>query len=99
MLVHTVFFYLKSDISAADRAMFATELAKLGTIDNIGGFYMGSPAEVPPRPVIDTTFDFSITVVVDDVEAHNAYQIDPIHLAFIASCKHLWDRVQVYDVD
>lgn len=97
MLVHTVLFYLKPDISALDRALFAEEVAKLGTIGNLQAFHLGTPAAVPPRPVLDASYDFGISVVVADVAAHDAYQADPIHLHFIATCKHLWTRVQVYD--
>jgi hypothetical protein len=99
MLVHTVFFYLKSDISAEDHARFGDELAKLGTISNLRAFHCGTPAEVAPRPVVDSSFAYAITVIVDDVAAHDAYQADPIHQHFIATCKDLWDRVQVYDFD
>lgn len=90
-------FYLRPDVSATDRAFFATELAKLGAIGNLRGFYLGTPAAVAPRPVVDASFDFAITVLVDDVAAHDAYQVDPIHQAFIARCKNLWARVQIYD--
>jgi len=31
--------------------------------------------------------------------AHNAYQADPIHLAFIAKFKSCWTRVQIYDTE
>ena len=39
----------------------------------------------------------ALTVLLKDVAAHDAYQVDPIHLAFVASCKALWTRVQIYD--
>ncbi len=99
MLVHSVYFYLKPDLSADDRTLFATELAKLGAITSLRGFYCGTPAAVPPRPVVDATFDFAITVLVDDVAGHDIYQADPIHQHFIATCKHLWSRVQIYDAN
>jgi hypothetical protein len=59
--------------------------------------HVGTPAPTPPRPVIDTSYDFALTVLVQDVAAHDAYQADPIHLAFVAAFKPFWDRVQIYD--
>jgi hypothetical protein len=32
------------------------------------------------------------------MEAHDAYQQDPLHQAFLAN-KELWERVQIYDAD
>ncbi|MDB5240049.1 MAG: stress responsive alpha-beta barrel protein, partial [Spirosoma sp.] len=29
--------------------------------------------------------------------AHDAYQVHPVHLEFVAECAHLWNRVQIYD--
>jgi hypothetical protein len=38
-------------------------------------------------------------VICKDLAAHDAYQVDPIHLAFIGSCKQFWARVQIYDAE
>lgn len=97
MLVHTVFFYLRPELAAAERAVFAEEVARLGTIATVRRFHAGRPAPVPPRPVIDLSFDWSITCIFDDVAGHDAYQIDPVHLRFIERCREMWTRVQVYD--
>ena len=97
MLVHSVFFYLKPGLSAELREDFRRQVATLGTISTVSSFYLGTPAPVPPRPVIDTTYDFGITCVFTDVAAHDAYQVDPIHKVFIENCKDRWARVQIYD--
>ena len=34
-----------------------------------------------------------------DVPAHDTYQADPIHQAFIAEFKDSWEAVKVYDAD
>lgn len=99
MLVHTVFFYLKPELSADQREGFRHELAKLGGLPQVRAFYLGTPAAVPARPVVDHSFSFSITCVFDDVAAHDQYQADAVHLDFIARCKELWSRVQVYDAE
>lgn len=97
MLVHTVYFYLKPDLSAEQRATFKNEVTRLGTIEDVKAFYVGTPAKVTARPVVDLSFSWSITCVFENVAQHDAYQSHPVHLEFIARCKDLWERVQVYD--
>ncbi len=61
--------------------------------------HVGTPAAVPDRPVVDQTFDVGLTVACTDVAAHNAYQADPIHRAFVAKFSSFWTRVQIYDAE
>ena len=58
---------------------------------------VGVPAGTTRRPVIDSSYDVALIVECKDVAAEAAYQVDPLHLAFIENCKHLWTRVQIYD--
>jgi hypothetical protein len=96
MLVHTVFFWLKEKDNAEAQAALAAGLKALATIDLIAQAYVGTPAETR-RPVIDHTYDFSITFVFATEADQTAYQTHPDHLVFIDQCAHLWDRVVVYD--
>jgi hypothetical protein len=100
MLVHSVFFYLRPDLTSAQREEFLKEgLESLRAVPSVKAAYIGVPAGIPPRPVVDLSFSFSLTVLFDDVAGHNAYQADPIHLAFIARFKSCWSRVQIYDAE
>jgi hypothetical protein len=49
--------------------------------------------------VVDKTYDYSITCLFEDLAAHNAYQVHPLHTAFVEVGKPLWTRVQIYDAD
>lgn len=97
MFIHTVFFWLNHPESQIDRDALRAGLATLKGIDIIHAAYVGSPAETR-RPVIDHSYDFSITFVFANKTAHDIYQEHPVHLQFVADCAHLWTRVQVYDV-
>ena len=59
--------------------------------------FIGKPAGTEQRPIIDRSYDLGLTVVLQDVAAHDEYQADPVHLKFVEECGHLWDRVQIYD--
>ena len=99
MLVHTVFFWLRGDLSEADRAEFRAGVESLRGIEAASAVYIGTPAATGERPVIDASYDVCLTVLLPDVPAHDIYQEHPIHLTFIAQNKAKWTRVLVYDAD
>ncbi len=96
MFVHTVFFWLVHPESADDRKALRAGLESLKSVRDITAAYIGTPADTR-RPVIDHSYDFSLTFVFADRAAHDAYQVHPVHQEFVAECSHLWQRVQVYD--
>lgn len=98
MLVHTVFFWLRSDLTSAEREAFRTEgLEGLRPIPSVSSLHIGTPAPIPTRPVVDASYSFGLTVLFTDVAAHDAYQVDPLHKAFINRFRTYWERVQIYD--
>ncbi len=96
--LHHVFFWLKNPDSAADRAALRAGLETLKNAPTVRGLHVGRPAD-RSREVIDSSYSLSLFMVFDDSAGEQAYQIDPIHLAFVESCKHLWARVVVYDTE
>jgi hypothetical protein len=99
MLVHCVYFYLKPEITEAQRADFRRGLESLAGVKSAEKVYVGKPADLPKRPVLDDTYSFGLTVIFKDTAGHNAYQTDPIHVAFLDKFRSYWTRVQVYDAD
>lgn len=99
MLVHTVFFWLKKELSADQVAQFRAGVESLKGIDSAEAAYVGTPAETAERPVIDQSYDVCLTVILKDIPAHDAYQADPIHQKFIGQFKDFWETVKVYDAD
>ena len=97
MLVHTVYFWLKPELTAAQRAEFRRGVESLGTIKAVEKIYIGTPAATEKRAIIDDSYAFALTVLCKDVAAHDAYQVDPIHLAFVDSCNTFWTKIQIYD--
>jgi hypothetical protein len=98
MLSHVVLFWLKPDLTTAQRQEFETRLRALGTIPGIAKFHVGTPA-VNDRPVIDRTYSFGLNLIFPDMAAHDAYQIHPTHLAFVDNCKTFWTKVVIYDFE
>jgi hypothetical protein len=94
--VHTVFFWMKEDISKEESEFFESELEKLGQSPTINSYRWGKPAGTP-RDVVDNSYGYAWIVDFASTADQDAYQVEPIHLAFIESCKDLWTKVQVYD--
>ena len=99
MLVHSVFFWLHADRTAQQRDDFRQGLESLNAIEHVRALYIGTPAHTTPRPVIDRSFTFMLTVVFDDVPGHDAYQVHSVHKAFLARFASYWSRVQIYDAE
>jgi hypothetical protein len=100
MLVHNVYFWLKPELTAAQRADFRRGVETLMAIKpHVVQGYVGAPATVPDQPAIDQSFAVGLTAIFRDIAAHNAYQTDAVHLAFLGTFKSYWTRVQVYDAE
>jgi Stress responsive A/B Barrel Domain len=98
MLIHTVFFWLKDSAPLGERERLVEGcMALLGKIPTVRHIWAGPPASTPKREVIDDTYDIGLTVVLDDIPAHDLYQQHSLHKDFIARHKEHWEKVQIYD--
>ena len=85
MLVHTVFFWLNKDLDGPQQTEFRIALETLKGIEAAEAVHIGIPAPTPERPVIDNSYDFCL--MLKDMATHDAYQVDPLHTAFIEGNK------------
>ena len=96
MFVHTVYFWLKEKDNKESSQALLAGLKTLKSVESVHAVYVGKPADTR-RPVIDATYDYALTFVFADEQAHDIYQVHPVHTKFVADCAHLWGRVQIYD--
>src|SRR4051794_18394473 len=96
MFVHHVFFWLKDPSSKNDEQKLINGLQKLTKVQTIKMYQIGKPANTN-RDVIENSYSVSWLLFFDDKDAEESYQVDPLHLNFVETCKHLWNRVVVYD--
>ena len=97
-LVHHVFFWLKNAGSETDRKQLMEGLKTLKAIKEVKQLLIGTPASTEKREVVDNSYDVSELMYFDNVEGQNAYQVHPVHKAFVEKYSHLWDKVVVYDM-
>jgi hypothetical protein len=96
MLIHSVYFWLRPDLTEEETAHFRTRVRALTTIPSVRIGHVGTPAETD-RPVIDRSYSCMLLTIFDDMAGHDAYQVDPVHDQFRIECAPLWSRVQIYD--
>jgi hypothetical protein len=97
MLIHSVFFWLKRGVTPARRSRFPAAVRRLAAIPTVGKIFVGPPAKLAERDVTERGFDLALTIVFRDAAAHDAYQVHPVHAAFVKRNKALWSKVQVFD--
>ena len=96
MFVHHVFFWLKKDLSQEDIQLFVNGVKSLQPIEHIAASEIGKPASTD-RPVIERSYSYSLLLQFSNKESHDAYQVDPVHQAFVDNCAHLWEKVLIFD--
>lgn len=96
LFVHHVYFWLEHSNSVEEKAALLEGLKKLSKVPTIKQFHIGTAAPTN-REVIDTSYALSWLAIFENAADQDAYQVDPIHLEFVDTCKHLWKKVVVYD--
>jgi hypothetical protein len=92
-----VYFWLEHPDSVEDQAALLQGLETLRDIPGVLLLVTCTPAPTLARDVIVSDWSVSEMIQFPSVEAQDAYQSHPIHLAFIENYQHLWKKVVVYD--
>ena len=96
MFVHAVYFWLRDDLTPAERDRLDAGLRALRAIETVHRGYIGVPAPTD-RPVIERGYSRALVLVFPDQAAHDAYQVHPVHDRFREECGGLWTAVRIYD--
>lgn len=96
-LAHMVYFTLNDGSPAAIQKLVESCHRHLKPIPGIVYFGAGTLVDDLARPVNDRAFHVGLHVVFKDRAAHDAYQADENHLAFIAENKTTWKQVRIFD--
>lgn len=99
MLAHSVFFSLHDSSPAAIDALVVACKTYLDDHPGVVFFGVGTLNQELDRPVNDRDFDVALHVVFDSKASHDAYQVAPRHLQFIAENKPGWKKVRIFDAD
>ena len=94
---HSVYFWLREGGEAEDAAKLADGCRTyLPGIPGIVTLNVGVPAGTA-RDVVDNSYGVALLIEFENKAAYDVYENHPDHLRFIAECRSLWSRVQIYD--
>ena len=96
-IIHHVFFWLKEPDEANEKELIKG-LLTLKAVPQVKKLLVGVPASTEKRDVVDNSFHVSELMYFDNVKDQDAYQVHPVHKAFVDQYSHLWERVVVYDM-
>lgn len=96
MFIHSVYFWLREDLTEGELETFRRGVQSLTTISSVRHSWVGRPATTD-RPVIERSYSYSLTAVFDGYDEQEEYQVDPVHDVFREECGGLWSRVLIYD--
>ena len=97
-MLHNVYFWLKSGLTASEIQTFESELLALTRISYLESGFCGKPAPTEARPVTDHSFSYSLSLRFKTLADHDFYQKGcPDHQRFVDTCKVFFDKVVVYD--
>jgi hypothetical protein len=96
MFIHSVYFWLRDDLSAAQVRQFDAGLRSLCSIDSVRDGHFGVPASTD-RPVIERGYSRALVLIFPDEAAHDAYQSHPVHERFRSECGALYSSIRIFD--
>ena len=96
MFVHSVYFWLRDDLSPAGKDKFVAGIRSLATIDTVEQSFIGVPAGTS-REIIDQSYSYALVLGFADQAAHDAYQVHPVHDTFREQCGGSWKKIIIYD--
>lgn len=73
-------------------------LQTLAAIPQVKQLLIGDPASTEKREVVDNSWQVSELMYFQSLNDQAAYQVHPIHKAFVEQYSHLWAKVVVYDM-
>ncbi|WP_187444008.1 Dabb family protein [Sphingobacterium phlebotomi] len=97
-ILHSVYFWLKADISEEEEQDFLNFFAELHKVPGVQTLQYGKPAPTNPRAVVDNSFQYNLLVTFQDMDDINTYETHPTHLAAAEQYSKYWVKVEVRDI-
>jgi hypothetical protein len=96
MFVHSVYFWLRDDLTPAGKTKFVEGIRSLTTIETVEQSFIGVPAGTT-REIIDKSYSYALVLGFADEVGHDAYQVHPVHDVFRETCGGSWNKIVIYD--
>lgn len=97
MFLHNVTYWLKADLTAAQRQTFLEGIDALMKLESVKAAWFGTPS---PRgeDIAERGYTHALVMDLGDEAGHAAFQADPAHDAIRRRIGGFWDKIVIYDV-
>lgn len=99
MYIHSVYFWLKPELTKEQHQAFTAGLATLRKLEVVNRLYIGTPAPSDDSSIVDSSYSYGLVVEFNDQAGHDVYIPHPLHLAFVEKFSSYWTKVLIYDFD
>lgn len=96
--IHSVYFWLRENVSDGERMEFKAALESLKKIRGIRKLYVLEPAGTE-RDVVDNSYDYALIIHLKNKAAQDAYQVDPLHINAVRKMQPMIEKFIVYDAE
>ncbi|MDR2281760.1 MAG: Dabb family protein [Sphingobacterium sp.] len=97
LIIHSVYFWLKADLSEVEERDFLKYFDILRKIPGVQSLNYGKPAATTPRDVVDHSYSYNLILTFSDLSAITAYETHPTHVQGASEFSKYWLRVEVKD--
>lgn len=98
MLIHSVYFWLKPELTTEQRDAFVQGLELLRPIETVKRLHIGTP--VPSdRPVVEGSYSYGLVIEFANQADLQTYAVHPTHTAFVEQFSPMWTQVRVFDFE
>jgi hypothetical protein len=98
-IMHSVYFWLKKDISKEEEQDFLQYFELLKSTPGVASLSFGKPAKTKRRDVTDNSFDYNLVILFNNLQQISIYENHPDHLAGAKKYQKYWEKVQVRDTE
>ena len=98
MFIHSVYFWLRTDLDEKDNFKFLESLVSLSNDPNVQSGYAGPPV-YSQRDVVENSYTYGLVLAFKDKAGHDNYQTGAPHRRFLDEHKDKWERVLVFDFE
>jgi hypothetical protein len=98
MFLHNVHYWLKPDLTEAERKTFLDGIAALMKLESVRCAWFGTSAP-GGDPAADRSYTHALVLGLEDAAGHDAFQLDPEHNAIRSRIGGSWERILIYDIE
>ncbi|MDN3672959.1 Dabb family protein [Flavobacterium branchiarum] len=94
---HYLLFWLKPELTSTEVEDFQNFFEGLKKLPYVKNVRYGKPANSTPRPVMDNSFTYNVSMEFDSLQGLETYGKLPEHLELVAKYKPFFNRMAVHD--